>query len=117
MVPRVRVQRAKGFGPENSKLSMAEIQEAQKPRIHFGRVATGDLVMKSGKHRDRIASQRNIIAFEMEGASVWDNFPTVVIKSVCDYADSHKQKNWQRYAAACAASCLKAFLGEWREVD
>jgi nucleoside phosphorylase len=49
----------------------------------------------------------------MESAGVWDNFPCVVIKGVCDYADSHKNKKWQGYAAATAAACMKAFLKEW----
>jgi nucleoside phosphorylase len=53
-----------------------------------------DLVMKSGYHRDAIAAKERVIAFEMEGAGVWDNFPTVVIKGVCDYGDSHKKEKW-----------------------
>ena len=36
-----------------------------------------------------------------------------MIKGVCDYADSHKNKKWQNYAAATAAACMKAFLKEW----
>ncbi len=46
--------------------------------------------MKSGIHRDQTALKEKVIAFEMEGAGVRDNFPTVVIKSVYDYADNHK---------------------------
>ncbi|KAL2138812.1 hypothetical protein VTI28DRAFT_6195 [Corynascus sepedonium] len=67
--------------------------------------------MKSGEDRDNIARQEGLIAFEMEGAGVWDSFPCVMIKGACDYADSHKSKAWQRYAAATAAACTKAFLG------
>lgn len=73
--------------------------------------------MKSGEDRDAIASREDVIAFEMEGAGVWDNFPSVVIKGVCDYADSHKTKGWQDYAAATAAACMKAFLKEWISTD
>ncbi|KAH7201293.1 hypothetical protein DER44DRAFT_440777 [Fusarium oxysporum] len=80
------------------------------PAIHFGLMASGDFVMKSGKDRDREVEARDIVAFEMEGAGVWDILPCVVIKGACDYADSHKSKVWQRYAAATAASCTKAFL-------
>jgi nucleoside phosphorylase len=69
--------------------------------------------MKSGQSRDRMAQADGIIAFEMEGVGVWDYFPSIVIKGVCDYADSHKKKGWQRYAAATAAACTKAFLVEW----
>ncbi|KAI1411099.1 purine and uridine phosphorylase [Hypoxylon sp. FL1857] len=81
--------------------------------IHIGTIASGDTVMKSGEDRDEIARKYHVIAFEMEAAGVWDNLPCIVIKGVCDYADSHKNKTWQYYAAA---SCTKAFLGEWDAV-
>jgi nucleoside phosphorylase len=83
------------------------------PTIHFGLIASGSIVMKSGMDRDRIARKENVIAFEMEGAGAWDSFPCVVIKGACDYADSHKNEVWQRYAAAAAAACMKGFLQEW----
>ncbi|RKL11819.1 hypothetical protein BFJ71_g300 [Fusarium oxysporum] len=94
-----------------SRLSTADVPT--KPAIHFGLMASGDVVMKSGEDRDRIATAEGIIAFEMEGAGVWDSFPCIIIKGGCDYADSHKSKVWQRYAAATAAACAKAFLGFW----
>jgi nucleoside phosphorylase len=80
------------------------------PHLHFGPLGSGDTVIKSGEHRDRLARRENIIGFEMEGAGVCDNLPCLIIKGVCDYADSHKHKLWQHYAAASAASCAKAFL-------
>ncbi|KAF4960851.1 hypothetical protein FGADI_684 [Fusarium gaditjirri] len=83
------------------------------PAIHLGLIASGNAVMKSGEDRDRLAAAEGVIAFEMEGAGVWDCFPSVVIKGACDYADSHKSKDWQRYAAATAAACTKAFLTFW----
>jgi nucleoside phosphorylase len=58
-----------------------------------------------------------VIAFEMESAGVWDQHPTMVIKAACDYADSHKNKDWQAYAAVTAAACLKAFVKEWTMPD
>ncbi|KAL2832259.1 hypothetical protein BJY01DRAFT_102598 [Aspergillus pseudoustus] len=85
-----------------------------RPTVHFGLVASGDTVFKCGADRDRLAATEGVIAFEMESAGVWDVFPCVVIKGACDYADSHKSKIWQRYAAATAAACMKAFLGQWR---
>ncbi|KAK3360381.1 hypothetical protein B0T25DRAFT_473595 [Lasiosphaeria hispida] len=89
-------------------------QNNLQPKIHFGLIASGDTVMKSAEDRDAIAQQEEIVGFEMEGAGVWDSFPcVVVIKGVCDYADSHKTKVWQRYAAATAAACMKAFLDHW----
>ncbi|KAF4628578.1 hypothetical protein G7Y89_g9570 [Cudoniella acicularis] len=87
--------------------------EAPNPGIHFGYIASGDTVMKSGEHRDKVAKLQQVIAFEMEAAGVWDVFPCVVIKGVCDYADSHKNKKWQDHAAATAAAYMKGFLKVW----
>ncbi|KAI1122591.1 purine and uridine phosphorylase [Nemania abortiva] len=84
------------------------------PVIHFGLFASGDSVMKSGKERDKVASEDGVIAFEMEGAGLWETFPhCLIIKSVCDYADSHKNKRFQSYAAATAAVTTKAILEIW----
>ncbi|EED19716.1 kinesin, putative [Talaromyces stipitatus ATCC 10500] len=34
--------------------------------------------------------------------------------ALCDHADSHKNKAWQNYAAATAASCAKCILAYWQ---
>jgi nucleoside phosphorylase len=39
-----------------------------------------------------------------------NSFPCLVIRGICDYADSHKNKKWQGYAAATAAACAKELL-------
>ncbi|KAL6237462.1 hypothetical protein BDW75DRAFT_248950 [Aspergillus navahoensis] len=85
--------------------------------IHFGRIASGDTVMKSGRDRDRIADKEKVIAFEMEGAGIDGIMPFLVIKGVCDYADSHKNKVWQKYSAGAAASCMKSLLEQWAVID
>ena len=79
-------------------------------KLHFGSLASGDAVIKSGEHRERLAKKAKVIGFEMEGAGICDTLHCLIIKGVCDYADSHKDKKWQGYAAATAASCTKAFL-------
>jgi len=85
--------------------------------IHFGRIASGDIVMKSGVERDRIAKEDTVIAFEMEGAGVCGSMPFIVIKGVCDYADSHKNKKWQKHTAGAAAACMRSLLEQWAPVD
>ncbi|KAK5284752.1 hypothetical protein LTR14_011526, partial [Exophiala xenobiotica] len=75
-------------------------------------MASGDVVLKDGTVRDKFARKSDVMAFEMEGAGVSFTFPTVIIKAGCDYADSHKKKHWQEWAAMTAASCAKAFLGQ-----
>lgn len=99
---------------EGNLVPRQRLSEPFNPVIHFGLVASGDTVMKSGVDRDSIAARDQVIAFEMEGAGVWELFRGVlVIKAACDYADSHKSKNWQGYAAATAAAATKGFLEHW----
>ncbi|KAK4247891.1 hypothetical protein C7999DRAFT_31702 [Corynascus novoguineensis] len=107
LVRRNRLERKRNLEPE----------AAQSPEIFVGRVASGDAVMKSSEHRDWIAREHNVIAFEMEGAGVWDEVPCIVIKGVCDYADSHKSKVWQPFAAATAAAVAKAMLERYTPTD
>ena len=63
------------------------------------------------------SSSEDVIGFEMERAGTWNRFPTVVVKSACDYSDSHKNKVWQDHAVATAALCAKAVLEEWETSD
>ena len=86
------------------------INKPEDPVFHFGAIASGDRVEKSGLDRDKYAEDFGVIAFEMEGAGVWDELPCLVVKAVCDYADSHKNKKWQDYTAAVAAAAAKAIL-------
>ncbi|KAL7918348.1 nucleoside phosphorylase domain-containing protein [Trichoderma austrokoningii] len=107
LVPRKRLEMKKNL----------EAGYVQCPEVFIGCVASGDVVMTSGEYRDQLAKQRNIIAFEMEGAGVWDEVPCIVVKGVCDYADSHKNKTWQPFAAATAAAVLKAMLAQYPLTD
>lgn len=83
---------------------------AHELRVVVGRLGSGDTVMKSGLDRDHIAGEQGLVAFEMEGAGIWDHFPCVVAKAACDYADSHKNNKYQNFAAARAAAASKAIL-------
>jgi hypothetical protein len=99
---------------EQELVPRVRLSQPFNPVIHFGLVASGDTVMKSGEDRDDIATRDGVIAFEMEGVGMWENFPSsLVIKGICDYADSHKSKKWQNYAAATAAAVTKGFLDNW----
>jgi nucleoside phosphorylase len=80
------------------------------PRVHYGLIASGNQVMKDGKTRERLHQELNILCFETEAAGLMDNFPCLVIRGICDYADSHKTKQWQGYAAATAAAYAKELL-------
>ncbi|CAG8930839.1 unnamed protein product [Penicillium salamii] len=107
--PRMLIHRTRRSG--------LDAQGTPDQKIHFGSIGTADTVMKSALHRNELATSTGIIAFEMEGAGVWDKFNCLIIKGVCDYADSHKNKKWQDYAAAVAAAVAKEVLGQYVSHD
>jgi hypothetical protein len=39
------------------------------------------------------------------------NLAPLVVTGIADYADSHRNEHWQKYAAATAAACAKALVG------
>ncbi|KAL6834246.1 ankyrin repeat-containing domain protein [Trichoderma sp. SZMC 28015] len=82
-------------------------------RVHHGLIASGNKVIKDGLYRDKLntALGGNVLCFEMEAAGLMNSFPCLVIRGICDYCDSHKNKQWQEYAAAVAAAFAKELLG------
>ncbi|KAH0566342.1 hypothetical protein GP486_000248 [Trichoglossum hirsutum] len=79
--------------------------------VHYGTIASGNQVVRDGTTRDRVSRDfGGVLCFEMEAAGLMDNFPCLVIRGICDYADSHKNKRWQAYAAVAAAACAKELL-------
>ncbi len=81
-------------------------------RIHYGLIASGNQVIKDAAFRDEINTRLGgkVLCFEMEAAGLMNNFPCIVIRGICDYADSHKNKDWQEHAAAVAAAFAKELL-------
>jgi nucleoside phosphorylase len=61
--------------------------------------------------RDALAKEHGVLCFEMEAAGLVNSFPCLVVRGICDYADSHKNKEWQGYAAMAAAAYAKDLLG------
>ena len=85
-------------------------RDRDDPAIHYGLIASGNQVIKHGGTRDKLGQELGILCFEMEAAGLMDNFPCLVIRGICDYADSHENKQWQGYAAATAAAYAKELL-------
>ncbi|KAG7414058.1 Vegetative incompatibility protein HET-E-1 [Fusarium oxysporum f. sp. rapae] len=81
-------------------------RDSPDPEIHYGIIASGNKLIKDAATRDSILEDtgHQCLCVEMEAAGLMDRFPCLVIRGVCDYADSHKNDRWQRYAAATAAA-------------
>ncbi|KAF4626835.1 hypothetical protein G7Y89_g11321 [Cudoniella acicularis] len=80
------------------------------PEIHYGLVASANQLMKDALVRDRLAAEKDVLCFEMETAGLMNHFPCLVIRGICDYSDSHKNKEWQGYVAMTAAAYAKDLL-------
>ncbi|KAI7970530.1 hypothetical protein EIK77_002767 [Talaromyces pinophilus] len=89
-------------------------QVIDEPGFHYGLIASANQVMKDAETRDQIANPQNILCFEMEAAGLMDVLPYLVIRGISDYSDSHKQKEWQGYAALTAAAYAKQLLSVLR---
>ncbi|KAL4806547.1 hypothetical protein BDV18DRAFT_152048 [Aspergillus unguis] len=88
-------------------------------RTHYGLIASGNQVVKDSRLRDSLDESLggNVLCVEMEAAGLMNEFPCVVIRGICDYADSRKNNDWQEYAAAVAAAYAKELLGCVQSAD
>ncbi|KAI0379825.1 purine and uridine phosphorylase [Hypomontagnella monticulosa] len=95
--------------------AQATEREPRDMREHYGLIASGNSVIKDAAHRKKLSKDlgeigRHVLCIEMEAAGLMNDFPCVVIRGICDYADSHKNKVWQGRAAAVAAAFAKELL-------
>jgi nucleoside phosphorylase len=87
-------------------------RDKNHPVIHYGTIASGNQVMKNATIRDELSRRLGgVLCFEMEAAGLMNDFPCLIVRGVSDYADTHKNDGWQRYAAATAAVFAKKLLG------
>lgn len=86
--------------------------EAQRTRVWYGPIGTGEKLFKNEEKRNALRDQYGLIGLEMEATGTMNRIPVGVIRGVSDYGDHHKDKQWQPYAAAMAASYAKAVLAE-----
>ncbi|CAG8312963.1 unnamed protein product, partial [Penicillium salamii] len=96
--------------PSALVLRSERADDEDNPAIHYGLIASGNQLMKDALIRDRLAAEKDVLCFEMEAAGLMNTFPCLVIRGICDYSDSHKNKEWQGHAAMVAAAYTKDLL-------
>lgn len=96
---------------ESELISRPERDEYEdNPAVHYGLIASANQLMKNALLRDKLAAEKDVLCFEMEAAGLMNHFPCLVIRGICDYSDSHRNKEWQGYAAMVAAAYTKDLL-------
>jgi nucleoside phosphorylase len=99
-----------GDGPSKTVFRPERAKDEDNPAIHYGLIASANQLMKDATVRDTLAAEKDVLCFEMEAAGLMNHFPCLVIRGICDYSDSHKNKEWQGYAAMVAAAYAKNLL-------
>jgi nucleoside phosphorylase len=98
-------------GCDTLKTVQRSARDFEGPEIHYGLIASGDRVIRSATNRNEIIRNLgDILCFEMEAAGLASEHSCIVIRGISDYSDSHKNDEWQHYAAATAAACAKELL-------
>ncbi|KAK7972299.1 wd40 protein [Apiospora saccharicola] len=94
------------------KVVTRDNRDSPHPVTHRGLILSGGAVVKNPQDRETLCRDKSgtAICFEMEAAGIMDQIPCLVIRGICDYADNHKQNDWQYFAAAAAASYCKVVL-------
>ncbi|EKJ76090.1 hypothetical protein FPSE_03722 [Fusarium pseudograminearum CS3096] len=109
--------------PKDDKSSCAEVcgdenlvrrpdrgEYEDNPAVHYGLIASSNRLMKDALARDALAAKKGVLCFEMEAAGLMNHFPFLVVRGICDYSDSHKNQQWQGFAAMMAAAYAKDLL-------
>ncbi len=92
------------------KIRPRQPRETQDPTVHYGRIASVHHLMRHGVTRDRLAHEQGVLCFETAAAGLRDAAQYLVIRGICNYADSHSSKLWHSYAAAAAAAYAREVL-------
>ncbi|KAJ6133715.1 hypothetical protein N7523_000037 [Penicillium sp. IBT 18751x] len=95
---------------DRSRLSPRHSRDHEEPAVHYGLIGSANQVVKDARLRDQLAQDLGVYCLEMEAAGLMNDFPCLVIRGICDYADSNKNKEWQGYAAAVTAAYAKELL-------
>lgn len=101
---------------DQTKVIRRTPREDHSPVVFNGRIGSADQVMRHGGSRDRLKERLEVLAIEMEAGGLED-YRFIVIRGICDYADTHKNKKWQEYAAATAAACAKELLRHFPDAE
>jgi nucleoside phosphorylase len=94
----------------NLVLRSPRSEHEDNPAIHYGLIASANQLMKDAVIRDRLSDERDILCLKMEAAGLMNSFKCLTVRGICDYSNTHKNKEWQGYTAMVAAANAKDLL-------
>ena len=97
-------------------VSRKERSNPTEPRVFYGMIGSSNTLLKDAKERDQLrAEYPTLRCIEMESAgaaeAAWQSSRRFIfVRGICDYCDTHKNDQWQEYAAAAAAAYVQCLL-------
>ena len=82
---------------------------ARHPAVHYGIIASVDVLVKDALMRDELAARHDVLCFDMESAGA-SSVEALVIRGISNYSDTHKTDAWLGYAAMTAAAYAKTLI-------
>lgn len=99
-----------GNDPSRLQTRRPRDENADDPVIHYGLIASANQRMENALIRDQLAMERGVLCFEMEAAGLMNHFPCLIIRGICDYADTHGNNEWKGYASLMAAAYARDLI-------
>ncbi|MFC6085035.1 phosphorylase family protein [Sphaerisporangium aureirubrum] len=121
-VGEIRTAQLLGEHPWRSYLETPPSETFHRPtghpaetRVHYGRIGSGDELLRSATRRDEITAASHLLAIEMEGAgaslsAALGGRECLVIRGISDHGDATKSDQWHPYASLAAAAYLRTLL-------
>ena len=106
------------YGPE-----IFLFKDPIRPRRHISPIASGSSVRADNPFEDIRRPVRGTVAIDMEGAAFYlaaANYPatkSLLVKGVCDYADTGKDDSYHHYASMASATYIVCFIREYVTLD
>lgn len=80
-------------------------------KVHRGLVLTGDTLIRSAEAKAELMGRHpHALCVDMESAVLMEGWHPLIIRGISDYADSHYNWNWVKYASAAAAAVAKGVI-------
>ncbi|GLY99914.1 FxSxx-COOH system tetratricopeptide repeat protein [Actinoplanes sp. NBRC 103695] len=93
------------------------------PKVHYGTIASGDILLRDEVKRDELAAEHGVLAVEMEGSGIAAGAAQLgrhwfMIRAVADYCDNvGKNDLWHPYSSLAAAAYVRAMLAACHPFD
>ncbi|KAL4964643.1 uncharacterized protein BDV14DRAFT_73975 [Aspergillus stella-maris] len=95
---------------DSDRIQSRQPWEVQEPMVHYGLIDSSQHLMRQGVTQDKFAHEHGILCFDTDATGLRNAPQHLVIRGICDYADSHRTELWHACAAAAAAAYAKEIL-------